>query len=156
MTRIVNALVAAAILAVSGSLVAQSSVPEMAFDTNADLLKSRVRNYQRMNERRVEFRFGVAYDTPLEKLRRIPQWLKAIVEAQSRARFDRAHFKQYGEAELVFEVVYYVLSPDYNQYMDVQQTINLAIYERFQRESVAFAYPRRMIYMRQEPAAEPA
>jgi 6-bladed beta-propeller len=40
MNRTFQALVAAAILALGGSLVAQNSVPEIAFDTNADLLKT--------------------------------------------------------------------------------------------------------------------
>jgi sugar lactone lactonase YvrE len=40
MNRTFQALVAAAILALGGSLVAQTSVPEIAFDTNTDLLKT--------------------------------------------------------------------------------------------------------------------
>jgi DNA-binding beta-propeller fold protein YncE len=40
MNRTFQALVAAAILALGGSLVAQTSVPEIAFDTNPDLLKT--------------------------------------------------------------------------------------------------------------------
>ena len=40
MRRILTAFVAAAVLAFGGSLVAQTSVPEIAFDTNADLLRT--------------------------------------------------------------------------------------------------------------------
>jgi hypothetical protein len=40
MSRTMFAVVAAATLAVAGSLVAQSGVPEIAFETNADLLKT--------------------------------------------------------------------------------------------------------------------
>lgn len=35
--------------------------------SNNDLLKSRIRNYKRMSERRIVFSFGVVYQTPLEK-----------------------------------------------------------------------------------------
>jgi small-conductance mechanosensitive channel len=129
---------------------------ELLIFSNTDLLKSRIRNFKRMLDRRIEFTVGVTYRTPPEKLRQVPKWLKAIVEAQPRARFDRAHFKQYGDWSLVFEIVYYVLSPDYNTYMDVQQSINLAIYERFEREGVGFAFPTRTVHLEQEPAAEPA
>lgn len=120
--------------------------------SNADLLKSRIRNFKRMIDRRVEFTLGVVYQTPLEKLRLIPQWLNEIVSAQQRARFDRAHFKQYGDSALVFEVVYFVLAPDYNVYRDVHQAINLAIYERFAREGVEFAYPTHTVHLKHEPA----
>jgi small-conductance mechanosensitive channel len=125
---------------------------ELMVFSNADLLRSRIRNFKRMLERRVEFTIGVSYQTPLEKLRGIPQWLREIVKGQQRARFDRAHFKQYAESSLVFEVVYVVLDPDYHVHMDVQQTINLAIFERFAREGVEFALPTRTLHLRAAPA----
>ncbi|HKA38414.1 MAG TPA: mechanosensitive ion channel family protein [Burkholderiales bacterium] len=120
---------------------------ELMVFSNTDLLKSRIRNFKRMSDRRVEFTLGVSYHTPLDKLRRIPQWLREIVKMQQRTRLDRAHFKQYGEWALVFEVVYYVLDSDYNLYMDVQQAINLAIFERLEREGVEFADPTRTVHV---------
>ena len=121
--------------------------------TNAQLLNSQIRNFKRMQERRIAFSIGVTYETPLEKLRQIPAWLKAAVESRPQARFDRAHFKEYAEFSLAFEIVYYVLSADYAVYMDRQQAINLALFEKFAAEGVAFAYPTRTLYIRQEAAA---
>lgn len=120
---------------------------ELLVFANADLLKSRIQNYQRMMERRVLFSVGVTYQTPNEKVGRITQWLREAVEAEQGTRFDRAHFKEYGDSALVFEVVYYVLTRDYNTFMDVQQAINLAIFARFEREGVDFAYPTRTLYI---------
>jgi small-conductance mechanosensitive channel len=119
--------------------------------SNADLLKSRIRNYKRMFERRVVFTIGVVYQTTHAKLERIPAQLRAIVEQQPKTRFDRAHFKEYGDSALVFEVVYFVLDPDYNVYMDIQQAINLAIFRRFQEEGVEFAYPTRTLHVHPAP-----
>ena len=126
---------------------------ELLVFSNADLLKSRIRNFQRMLERRVEFTIGVTYQTPPDKLKAVPQWLREAVEAQPRTRFDRAHFKEYGDSALVFEIVYYVLDRDYNLHMDVQQAINLAIFERFAREGVEFAYPTRTLHVYTAPGA---
>jgi len=120
---------------------------ELLVFANGDLLKSRIRNYQRMQERRVLFSIGVTYQTSPDQLKRIPQWLREAVETQSETRFDRAHFKEYGDSSLDFEIVYYILSRDYNLFMDVQQAINLAIFERFGREGVEFAYPTRTLYV---------
>ncbi|HEV7330570.1 MAG TPA: mechanosensitive ion channel family protein [Flavisolibacter sp.] len=108
---------------------------------NTDLTNSRVHNYKRMQERRVVFSFGVVYATPAEILRLIPQRVKAIIDAQPQARFDRAHFKAFGAYSLDFEVVFYVLSPDYNVYMDIQQEINLRIFEALENEEISFALP---------------
>lgn len=115
--------------------------------SNADLLNSRIRNYKRMNERRVQFRFGVLYQTPADKLERIPQIVREIIEQQARTRFDRAHFQGFGDSSLDFEVVYYVLDRDYNLYMDIQQAINLALFRRLAAEGVDFAYPTRTVHL---------
>lgn len=120
---------------------------------NAQLLNSQIRNYKKMRERRIAFGIGVTYETPAEKLRALPGWLKAAVEAQADVRFDRAHFKEYADFSLNFEIVYYVLSPDYNLYMDRQQAINLAIFDKLAQEGVHFAYPTRTLYLRQDAAA---
>ncbi len=115
--------------------------------SNADLLKSRIRNYKRMTERRVVFGFGVVYQTPYDKLERIPAMAREAIDAQPKTRFDRAHFKEYGDSALVFEAVYYVLDPDYNAYMDTQQAVNLALFRRFQAEGIGFAYPTRTVHL---------
>jgi len=127
---------------------------EQLIFSNADLLSSRIRNYGRLAERRVLFGLGVVYRTPREKLERIPQILRECVEAQEPVRFDRAHFKQYGASSLDFEIVYYVLDPDYNLYMDIQQAINFAILDRFESEGIDFAFPTRTVHLA-EAAGEP-
>lgn len=122
---------------------------------NGDLTKSRVRNYKRMAERRVVFSFGVEYGTSLEHLREIPELVTSIVKAREGTRFDRAHFKEYGAFALNFEVVYYVLSPDYNVYMDHQQAINLEIFARFAERGIKFAFLSHKVLLseaRQSPA----
>lgn len=108
---------------------------------NADLLGSRLRNYGRLKERRVVFSIGVTYETPRALLNRIASMLGDIVRAQADVRFDRAHLRNFGDSAIEFEIVYYLLNPDYNVYMDVQQAINLAILERFAIEGIQFAYP---------------
>ncbi len=115
--------------------------------SNTDLLGSRLRNYGRMFERRVVFTIGVTYQTPREKLIKIPTIIRETVEAQKKIRFDRSHFKEYGDFSLNFESVYYVLVPDYNIYMDIQQAINLRIHERFEEEGIEFAYPTQTLFL---------
>lgn len=114
--------------------------------SNADLLSSRIRNYKRMQERRVVFTVGVEYSTASEKLKRIPRMIKDIVESIQSTRFDRSHFMSYGDFSLNFETVYYVLSPDYNIYTDIQQEINIKLFEKFEDEQIVFAFPSRTIY----------
>ena len=121
---------------------------EQLIFSNSDLLQSRIRNFKRMQERRVVFSIGVLYQTPLEKVRQIPAMLREIIEAQREVRFDRAHFKEYGAYSLNFEIVYWIQTPDYNAYMDIQQSINLAIYQRFEENGIQFAFPTQTIIVK--------
>ena len=115
--------------------------------SNSDLTNSRVRNYKRMQKRRVVFKLGVVYDTPLKSLKEIPQVIEEVIKSIKNTIFDRAHFSSYGDFNLVFEVVYYVLSSDYNKYMDIQQEINFLIKEEFEKRKIEFAFPTQTIHL---------
>jgi small-conductance mechanosensitive channel len=115
--------------------------------SNTDLLNSRIRNFGRMQQRRVVFKIGVLYQTPTEKLELIPTIIREAIEAEEDTRFDRSHFASYGDFSLDFETVYYIGSPDYNLYMDRQQAINLAIFRRFADEGIEFAYPTQTLFI---------
>jgi small-conductance mechanosensitive channel len=122
--------------------------------SNADLLGSRVRNYGRMMERRVVFATSVTYETPIETVERIPPLLRQIVEEQEGTRFDRSHFAKHAAASLDFETVYYVKSPDYNRYMDIQQAINVRLHRELTAMNVEFAYPTQKLFLARALAQE--
>lgn len=113
---------------------------------NADLLKSRLRNFRRMYQRRVLFNLDVTFDTPTATLAKLPAIVESIVSAQSPVKFDRSHVSSFGESAIRIETVYYVLDPEYKTYMDIQQRINLEVLQRFAKENVKFAFPSRTVY----------
>ena len=129
---------------------------EQIIFSNTELLKNRIRNFKRMQERRVLFSFGVAYETPDDALEAIPALVKEIVAAGDAVRLDRVHFKSFGDSALLFEVVYYVLDADYNRYMDIQQQINMALLRQFRARDITFAYPTSTLYIAGVPAAATA
>jgi small-conductance mechanosensitive channel len=120
---------------------------EQIIFSNAELLNSRIRNYKRMEERRILFRFGVLYSTPPDVVEQLPQIAREAVLAQDGVRFDRAHFASFGDSSLDMEVVYYVLSPDYTRYMDVQQGINMHLLRTLNAQGVEFAFPTRTLHV---------
>lgn len=120
---------------------------EQIIIANADLLGSRVRNYGRMVERRVVSSLRVPYETPRELLQKIPGYIRKAVESVEGTRFDRSHLARFGDFSLEFETVYYVLSPDYNRYMDIQQKIFFTIHEDFERDGIRFAIPTQKLWL---------
>lgn len=115
--------------------------------SNTELLKQTVSNFKRLRERRIVFGFGVTYDTSPEKAEAIPGVVRKVVEASGQLRFDRSHLKAFGESSLEYEVVYFVLDPGYQVYMDEQQRINLALMRELAQLGVEFAFPTRTLVM---------
>ncbi len=117
---------------------------------NSNLTNSRIHNFKRMVQRRVVFSLNVEYGTSLETLKEIPDLLKSLVLKHQLTTFDRAHFATYRDWSLGFEVVYYVLSADYNTFMNIQQAINFEIYQEFARRGVNFALPTQSMLIRKD------
>lgn len=114
--------------------------------SNQELTTARIQNFKKLQQRRVSFRFGVIYSTSNEVLEKIPREIKRIIENTENANFDRAHFYSFDDSALTFEVIYFLLSDDYNVYMDTQQKINLKIKETIEKMETDFAFPTRTVY----------
>ena len=131
----------------------KSLTGEQLVFSNSELTGSVIHNFKRMQRRRIPFTLGVVYETPLEKLKVIPGIIKKIIDEQENATLDRVHFLTYGDFSLQYEVIYFVESRDYNMYADVQQQINLKIFEAFKAQGIEFAYPSQTIFLAKEASS---
>lgn len=118
--------------------------------SNSALLAMTIHNYQRLRERRIVFDFGITYQTPYAVVKQLSGLVRAVIESTAEARFERCHFKAFGDSALEFEIVYHVLSSSYARYMDVQQDINLELMRRFEELGVDFAYPTQTVFFAEE------
>jgi small-conductance mechanosensitive channel len=126
---------------------------EQVVFSNGDLLKSRIHNHKRMQSRRVAFILRVAYGTSEQQLGKIPDLIRDVITARPNIDFERAHFMNYNEWSLDFEVVYHFRSPDYILHMDAQQAIFLELYRRFEREAIQFAHPLSVVRLADQDVA---
>jgi small-conductance mechanosensitive channel len=113
---------------------------EQIVTSNTELLKRTIHNFKRMAERRAAFTFKIKYETSTDLVAALPTLIKEIIVKIPGTRFDRAHFKHFGDNALEFEVVYYVLSPDYNNYMDIQQSVNLELMHTCSTHGIVLAH----------------
>ncbi len=125
----------------------RSETGEQIILSNADILKSRVRNYGRMPEQRTLMTIRVTYTTPGGTLRGIPKLLEDIVREQANTRFDRCHLKTLGDSSLHFELSYFVQQPKLNPLMDLQQSVLFRIIDEFARQGIEFAYPTQRVLL---------
>jgi small-conductance mechanosensitive channel len=118
--------------------------------SNKELTTSSIRNFKKMNKRRISFGFGVTYDTPLKKLQKIPNIIKSVIDPEKLEyvdKLDRVHFTEFGDFSLNFEIVYYLKTKDYVKYRDTQQEINFLIKEAFEKEGIEMAFPTQTIFL---------
>jgi len=118
--------------------------------SNKELTSARIQNFKRLEKRREAFTLGVVYNTPVDKLSKIPNLIEDIVNKQSLAEFDRCHFSAFADSSLNFDIVYFVATDDYAEFMDVKEKINLEIYKAFAQEGIEFAYPTQTIYLERD------
>jgi len=121
--------------------------------SNADILKSRVRNFGRVSQLRILATLRLDYDTPTDKLKLLPKLLEDIVREHAQARFERCHLKTLGESSFQFELSYFVQQPNVNPMLDLQQAVNFRIIDELRRLGVEFAYPTQLVYFDRRRAA---
>jgi small-conductance mechanosensitive channel len=133
----------------------RSESGEQIILSNADILKSRVRNFSRLADQRILATIRLTYDTPSEKLKGIPELMENIVREHAQARFERCHLKTLGESSFQFELSYFVMQPSVNPVLDLQQAVNFRIIDELRRLGVEFAYPAQVVLLdRHRPATE--
>jgi small-conductance mechanosensitive channel len=115
--------------------------------SNRELTTSKIRNFRKLKKRRIVFTVSVSCDTPLKKLKKIPDMIRKIIEKMDLVKFERVHFTEFGDFSLNFLVVYYMDTDDYGKYMDTQQEINFAIMEAFEKEGIEMPFPTQTIFL---------
>jgi MscS family membrane protein len=114
---------------------------ELLIYPNSALTTTRIQNFQKMDERRIVVNFSVPLDTSTETIKKIPTQVAAIINKTPNLRFGRAHLAQYLESGLQYEVVFFVLSPDYGVYMDANQAVLVGLLETLRADGIPLAQP---------------
>lgn len=128
---------------------------ELVMVSNSKLLGVELKNYRQMQRRRVAVKTSVVYQTPLEKLKRVPAMLKAAVSGLENAAFDRSNMSCLGDFSIDFETVYYVESPDYSFHMLTQERFLQAVIAEFNKEGIEFAYPTQTLFVQKQAEQKP-
>ena len=114
--------------------------------SNAELTTARVQNFKKMEERRGSFQFGITYETSHDQVKSVDGIVERIFEAVEGARLDRVHFTAFGDSALIFDVVFYVESAAYADFLDIQQRVYFELMDKFAELGIDFAYPTQMVY----------
>jgi small-conductance mechanosensitive channel len=113
---------------------------------NTKLLEQEIRNLTEGLTRRTTLNFGVVYQTPPDKLRRVQEIARDAVKAQSGCGFVRCAMTAFGASSLDHEIVYDSASLDPNVIAADRSAIMMRVIEAFAAEKVEFAYPTQTTF----------
>lgn len=113
--------------------------------SNADIVKSRVRNYGANEERRALLTLNVDPDTPVEQLREVPAIVERLVGAEPHARFERCHLKTFGDWALQFELSFFTRDPVARPLIDLQQSVHLGLLAELRTRGIKLAVPAQRV-----------
>jgi small-conductance mechanosensitive channel len=122
--------------------------------SNKELTSKYVRNFKKLKKRRITFTVNVSCDTPIEKLKKIPEIIAEIIKQTKMTALGTVHFRKFSDFSFDFDVVYYVKTGEYTKYLDIQQRINFEILEEFEKEKIEMPYPtQKIFYVNEKEAA---
>ncbi len=119
---------------------------EQVIVANKQLLEKEIHNLARLSKRRTVVTLGVTYETPVDRLERLPQVMAEIIESCADTKLVRCGLMKFGDSSLDFELQYDVHSDDYEIVFAARHAVHIAIIKRFAAEGIAFAYPVQVGY----------
>jgi len=114
--------------------------------SNANLLNSRLQNWTRLERRRALMTLSLPFETSPDVLARLPDELRAIVERQKLAKFDRAHLVKFAASAIELELILFIDSTQLADFLDARQGVMLDILRRFAELGVQLAYPAQTAF----------
>ena len=126
----------------------RTSQGELLIISNQELTEKRIRNFKKLQQRRIAFKIGVSASTSTTKLKAIPGMIEKIITGMKNIRFDRVFFVEIADFSFNFEIIYYVEIPDYLTYLNAHQTIMLQILEAFEKDKIIIPYPTQEVLVK--------
>jgi small-conductance mechanosensitive channel len=118
----------------------RSANGELVVISNSDLLKSRIRNFKQMTERRAVLVTTLSPETTPEQLARAPKIAEEVVSAQTLARLERSRVRAITDAGFEIETSFFVQSPEFRIFADTRQSVLLGLAASYRREHIALAF----------------
>lgn len=116
---------------------------------NSTLTKEAVTNISMMDKRRIKMTFGLIYSTTNETIEKVRNEIqKYIVDNKDILPEPcRIHFREFGDSALNFEVVCYTETSDMDEYLKIENELNLAIKKIVENNDTDFAFPTQTVYV---------
>ncbi|NLX92077.1 MAG: mechanosensitive ion channel family protein [Firmicutes bacterium] len=120
---------------------------------NKKLADEPITNWTRMGKRRIDFYLGVAYTTPVAKLKKCVQLIRELLESHPGVHKETifVYFNRFGESSLDIFLYFFTVTTNWGEYLKIREEINFKILEILENEGVSIALPSRRLFMETPP-----
>lgn len=108
---------------------------------NADLVNLRVRNFSRMEERKVTLPLLLSWGTPSQKMEALPAQIEALFGDLQELRFGGALLTGTQEWGFQLEISYAVSRPEFSLHQKQLQEVLLRVTALLEREGISLGHP---------------
>jgi small-conductance mechanosensitive channel len=114
--------------------------------SNTNLLGKELRNFARLETRRITQTLSLVYHTPVETCAGLSALLQPAIDACEGCTFIRCGLDDFGASSLDFRLVYDICAPDQERLLSLKNAANIAILTSFEGAKIHFAYPSQTTY----------
>ena len=109
---------------------------ELLVISNSNLTDAAIRNFGELNRRRFSDQIVLPFRTSQDKIKQFSDGCCSVLDGVDNAEFLRLHFKDVSLDGLTFELVYYVNSGNYDEFVAAQNKINTQLKAFLEKEGM--------------------
>jgi len=124
----------------------RSLTGEQIVISNSNLLAKELRNFARLERRRVTLKVGIVYQISADQAAGLPEVFREVVEADARCTLVRSALTNFGASSLDFEIQFDVATESYDEMYQQRHRIMIGVIRRFAELKINFAYPTTVLF----------
>jgi MscS family membrane protein len=125
---------------------------------NGEFAALQIENFAERDRVWLHTTLGLRYETTPDQMRWLLIEIRKMLYAHPKIHRDpaRVRFVGLGAHSLDLEIFAYVLTPDYDEFLAVQEDVNLRLMDIVAASGTAFAVPSQATYVSRDTALDPA
>jgi MscS family membrane protein len=117
---------------------------------NKTMGNSTITNVTRRPNIKTVLNLGITYDTPAQKINDAVKIVREVYQSHPMTQNLHVGFNNFSENSLNILVVHFWKDFDFDAYLAGMQKLHIQVKDRFDQAGIAFAFPSRTVYLRQD------
>ena len=125
---------------------------------NADFAQLQIVNYTRRDMNLFQSSIGLRYETTPDQLRYVAAKIRKLLIQPNKVVPDpaRVRLSAFGNSAFVLDVFAFVRAADWNEFLAIEEDLNLRIAEIVRKSGTGFAFPSRTVYFSRDSGVDGA